>query len=958
MRRRGLRDRIRHQRRLTRRLATRHVMARRSNPVARMLEALGAWYGDESPATMRFVPPLSDAEIAPIYDRATAATADDTAWTRRATPSFVDDDAEPDLADAVTAPWPATQAKAPLRRVPEPSTPRQVEGPPSSKPVERPASPPNAPRDSIVTPARPAAPAVSRDSLPTPLQADESAASQVVPDAGIATPDVAATTIADSVARVASGSIDKAPSTAIDARLESVPTAPIDVPPTAEKSTHAEIVQRALGALRATGELAPSKRPSGGPAAPTQSTTPSVPASAAPPPSAPVAPPAPRRSAAPPPAPPSPVTSTSVRLPVDQPRDAAEVAPAVAPPIDAAPASSPLDDVAALDVRDASNIEREVAPHAAEPTATGAEPTEPAVAEQQVDARPPTPSVNEQRPKGDEHLPRVAEQRQARRPAHLDRPRAEAAASTAVPARERTPAAPRAAPSAPVTEKQFHFADVERTPQEWRRLLIEATTPPRPGARRAPPAAPDSRAAPRPGTPPSAERPTAQRPANTPPAPSRSTAPSPAGKQPLPSTASRATPARPAEPPGAPPGGRTPNDVTARPTAPSPVEPRVSHTAPPARSTSIARDEPTARSVTADASALAPSGPEQEPAAGYDEREAVEDDPRVESAPMPRGSEASAGVGPVDGAAESQAASPAPLSPSTRRFLRPLVGIDPDTVRIHRGTRAEALADAHQADAVAVRDDVVLGAGHDEREPDTIALVAHELTHAARARDRRFVPPIARDARASQAPTSSAPERGRSGFASKPLAVDDEEALAQVVEARVRAAATREREQRPTVVPNADRDTDVDFDRDADLESDLHGPTADAPTSDVSASHGPRARRAAPTPPAERTRRSQWGALPAPWEPLPPSIGSSRPVTSPATVASSPSPASPASDNGATTAPAVRTAERGRESAGEEPPHADPPDDDGAKGPDIDVLARQVYDVLKRRLAAERRRGA
>ena len=446
----------------------------------------------------------------------------------------------------------------------------------------------------------------------------------------------------------------------------------------------------------------------------------------------------------------------------------------------------------------------------------------------------------------------------------------------------------------------------------------------------------------------------AQRPASTPPAPSQSTAPSAGARQPLPSAAARATPARPGEPRRAPSGGSTPNDVNARPTAPSPIEPRVSHTAPAARSTSVAPDEPTARSVTADA--LAPSGPEQEPAAGYDEREAVEDDPRVDRATMPRGSEASAGVGPVDGAAESQAASPAPLSPSTRRFLRPLVGIDPDTVRIHRGTHAEALADAHQADAVAVRDDVVLGAGHDEREPDTIALVAHELTHAARARDRRFVPPIAR---AAQAPTPSSPERGRSGVASKPSAVDDEEALAQVVEARVRAAATREREQRPTVVPNADLDPDVDFDRDADLESDLHGPAADAASSDVSGTSAPRARRAAPTPPAERTRQSPWGALPAPWEPLPPSIGSSRPATSPPTIASSPSPASPASENGsATPAPAVHTAERGRESAGEEPPHADPPDDDGAKGPDIDVLARQVYDVLKRRLAAERRRGA
>jgi len=30
----------------------------------------------------------------------------------------------------------------------------------------------------------------------------------------------------------------------------------------------------------------------------------------------------------------------------------------------------------------------------------------------------------------------------------------------------------------------------------------------------------------------------------------------------------------------------------------------------------------------------------------------------------------------------------------------------------------------------------------------------------------------------------------------------------------------------------------------------------------------------------------------------------------------------------------------------------------GQRGPDVDALARQVYGILKRRIAAERRRGA
>jgi hypothetical protein len=53
----------------------------------------------------------------------------------------------------------------------------------------------------------------------------------------------------------------------------------------------------------------------------------------------------------------------------------------------------------------------------------------------------------------------------------------------------------------------------------------------------------------------------------------------------------------------------------------------------------------------------------------------------------------------------------------------------------------------------------------------------------------------------------------------------------------------------------------------------------------------------------------------------------------------------------------VHRAEQGG-SAGEEPPQAGGPPQAGAAGPDMETLARQVYDVLKRRLAAERRRGA
>jgi hypothetical protein len=54
--------------------------------------------------------------------------------------------------------------------------------------------------------------------------------------------------------------------------------------------------------------------------------------------------------------------------------------------------------------------------------------------------------------------------------------------------------------------------------------------------------------------------------------------------------------------------------------------------------------------------------------------------------------------------------------------------------------------------------------------------------------------------------------------------------------------------------------------------------------------------------------------------------------------------------------PAVHRAEHAS-SAGEAPAHAEHPAEPDA-GPDIDALARQVYNVLKRRIAAESRRGA
>jgi len=88
----------------------------------------------------------------------------------------------------------------------------------------------------------------------------------------------------------------------------------------------------------------------------------------------------------------------------------------------------------------------------------------------------------------------------------------------------------------------------------------------------------------------------------------------------------------------------------------------------------------------------------------------------------------------------------------------------------------------------------------------------------------------------------------------------------------------------------------------------------------------------------------EWGGLPAPWEPLP--IADFAP---PAVTAAAPAFAD---------APPVHFAEHDRApvdtpaaaaSPASHPHEPSPP-------PDLDALARSVYDVLKRRLAAERRR--
>ncbi|MGZ8470278.1 MAG: eCIS core domain-containing protein, partial [Gemmatirosa sp.] len=291
---------------------------------------------------------------------------------------------------------------------------------------------------------------------------------------------------------------------------------------------------------------------------------------------------------------------------------------------------------------------------------------------------------------------------------------------------------------------------------------------------------------------------------------------------------------------------------------------------------------------------------------------------------------------------------PTPVAPSTRRLLQPLVGIDPHSVPVHRGASADATAAAHGADAIAAGGEIMMGGSHAESSPEGLALLAHELLHVARDRAPDHRPPIA------QATGARATSRAASRAASPDGAVEEDLALA--VEARVR---------------------DVARGREA---------AADAPARARALPAAP----AVPTSAAQTGRTASADALLTGWESP---VGRLRDAESPgitpgitpnvvpagARAPHAPSHAAEAGPNAssqapthvlaqasapaAAAAPTVHAASRTRSLDAPAPasstssPTGGDSAERGTPTADVDALARQVYDVLKRRLAAERRRG-
>jgi Domain of unknown function (DUF4157) len=270
---------------------------------------------------------------------------------------------------------------------------------------------------------------------------------------------------------------------------------------------------------------------------------------------------------------------------------------------------------------------------------------------------------------------------------------------------------------------------------------------------------------------------------------------------------------------------------------------------------------------------------------------------------------------------------PATLPGSSRALLHTLTGVDPASARVYRGPVAERAASAQNADALTDGSAIALGAGHATDTPETLGLLAHELTHVAQRRSTRFVPPVAQPPHHQHrvsAGTSSPVAQGSHPAASPA----DEEAQATQVEARVTRIA-RAKTSPPHAIQPA-----------LPVESD------------------------ATTPPARETpmrpgTQPVWGNLPAPWEPLPDwmtspaesSVSAPQPASHPQATSSAPARAPSANT------PGMQRAERGRSLAAEveesSPSHTR---ETPAPEPDLDLLAQQVHAILKRRLAAERRR--
>lgn len=289
------------------------------------------------------------------------------------------------------------------------------------------------------------------------------------------------------------------------------------------------------------------------------------------------------------------------------------------------------------------------------------------------------------------------------------------------------------------------------------------------------------------------------------------------------------------------------------------------------------------------------------------------------------------------------------LSTPARMFLKPLLGFDPGDIPVEEAEKnylATRQLDA-ATEAATDGETIILKPEISRRTPEQLGLLAHELTHVVRSKQPRFVPPVARETGEMKPILASAKawepaqsvvqsEHVESASAMRLLT---EEELARRVEARVlrKAAETARVPQRlieeelAAGEPGETRFVEPRLAQSQSApevsEAERSGDFA-AGQSTLTGSFNP--------PDSEQGRTSDYGSFQS-------AVGGET-VSSASTQSSTPAGAS------------LHRAERGREIA-EIPATLNGATQFGKQRAfNLDALADQVYFVLKRRLAAERRR--
>ena len=327
---------------------------------------------------------------------------------------------------------------------------------------------------------------------------------------------------------------------------------------------------------------------------------------------------------------------------------------------------------------------------------------------------------------------------------------------------------------------------------------------------------------------------------------------------------------------------------------------------------------------------------------------------------------------------------PVRLSGATRRFLEPLVGFDPNEVSVYTGDAASRTTRSLRAEAAAQNGAVLLPDASNLETPAQLGLLAHELIHVAQQQRTVSAPPpdATREAVTNSAledatletPSSAQPslESPRSSGAASRRFVPALPSAGTVGSADTRSADTRSAGEFSNIASHAVRQSSAPL---------LENISSYASEEDRALAAEARVVQIARTEslsadPTINTAAPSWNGLPAPWERLPSfesrsndegvvsligaglspqGWGGSATTTNPVGYASSVSSSSAASS--ASSGSSAMTAAPQAAEVGRELPQVGGVAASASGGPDLEQLAKQVYDVLKRRLQSDRRRG-